>query len=748
VLSRVNAGVRRGLTAALHGARGAVGTMSNRAAHWHQVAKGVGSRLFALISWLANAAGAVPISLFALIASLAYAAWIAGDLPDGFKWSEAMIGAGGIVGTIFALVLTLVVVPLQRAAEATPSALRLYTHDVAVLALGAITVTLILLGTWDKPPLRPWLPALVTALGLGLSVDIVRFLQRRTVSLLDPSNAPFAIAEAVMREARSLDRRWAKAARIERVANRALDRGERGSKLHDIITDLDSKIRASIVDLAHIAGSALDRQEPRTAKAAVSAISGIARGYAELRRCNELQAATFSSEQQHPWRADGEIKHTFRAICEGLLEINQLSVKENQRPVCRSAAEELGKILQILLPEINKDQDARGDYVTTLRLRPSALAFDALSALRECLGKLLPLGFTGAAEAATDAMRSVLNRPTMFSTKTEIERPIVDALKQVALDAYLQAHTSLADRAVKILVDFAAGVAGSDSINRDLRLSEMLAIIAETTASGLDARKGSGAAFPAYPTDYPNGGVGGIPEVAAFQLMAPYGWPEDPRRGVRELKLLKITEVVTQHLRAAAEISAARPGQPLHAGLFLAAAEAARTVAQVATHSRPSWDERYEACGNALAKLLSTVAGEDASPPAGWVSNISLALVADSLGFACVYWLKTQRPKTAKPYAAMLGRLMVMGADPADYYLDTSIAYVAGLCAVAVAKTIPDCDLASDIQREIAVDALPPEAKEACASGERDFTKYLKGEQSDSSSPIRDLLEEVRRIVQ
>jgi hypothetical protein len=139
---------------------------------------------------------------FASIVSLVFGGLILLFLPLSTveNGGNFHFGCAAVIGGSIALVLSLSIIPAQKAAEAFSTAiLKLYAKDKALLAIFGIlstsTMLSLYLGIHATGTVEASAPIAVQFLLLGASFDALRFFYRRALDLLDPSTA-VALVEA------------------------------------------------------------------------------------------------------------------------------------------------------------------------------------------------------------------------------------------------------------------------------------------------------------------------------------------------------------------------------------------------------------------------------------------------------------------------------------------------------------------------------------------------------------------------
>ena len=117
------------------------------------------------------------------------------SVADEFESVETVLTAlGATYATILALVLTLSIIPIQRAGEAwSASILRLYRHDwvtyTTFMLLGLFCVTSFLLAVRGLGPMPVNVVLAASFTLLGISLDLLRWYHGHVCLLLDPEHA-------------------------------------------------------------------------------------------------------------------------------------------------------------------------------------------------------------------------------------------------------------------------------------------------------------------------------------------------------------------------------------------------------------------------------------------------------------------------------------------------------------------------------------------------------------------------------
>jgi hypothetical protein len=276
--------------------------------------------------WIATAAGLLLAGLFAI------------TLPDALLTSATLevsevhlhLASAGIIGTALALVLSLSIVPAQKAADVFSSAiLKLYARDQTTLwvfaLLSCATLVSLLLGTgWTFS-----LSARYTLAGqfvlLGASLDALRAFYSRTLNLLDPATALSLVSIECSRYIRRTRDGIERLVRINRLASgddansAAFRYGCYGR------SSLSKALNAWTTQLEEFAHKGIARRDTQAVNAIVRTMAEIGKNYAEARRDSMLLLPDFSG-----------------GIPIGVSDINQVldPIYGNIHAICENAAKQ------------------------------------------------------------------------------------------------------------------------------------------------------------------------------------------------------------------------------------------------------------------------------------------------------------------------------------------------------------------------------------------------------------------------
>lgn len=233
---------------------------------------------------------------YATLISIAIAVTLLLFLPDigpdtdNLKISEVHLASAAIIGTALALVMTLSVIPAQKAADSFSSAiLRLYARDISTIlvfaTLAVMVVASLLLGLgWDIGLTVPAALALQFVV-LGLALDALRMFYARTLDLLVPATALNMVRKSCAALIKNTKRAVDKAARIDQLSDVKNTTDERVRKWAIFrLSSITAQLNTWTSQLEEFAYKTVLRSDIQAARGVIQTLRGIGMDYAESRR--------------------------------------------------------------------------------------------------------------------------------------------------------------------------------------------------------------------------------------------------------------------------------------------------------------------------------------------------------------------------------------------------------------------------------------------------------------------------------
>jgi hypothetical protein len=278
------------------------------------------------IQWLATVIGLLAATLFTL----------AGPAPGDVKnAAEVHLACAGIIGGALALILSLSIIPAQKAAEAFSAAiLKLYARDQTLLLvfalLSASAMASVLLGS-DWTIGMPVTCALaVQFVLLGLSFDGLRFFYRKTLDLLVPATAVGLVLAECRRSTEKVRRSVDRGVRIMQLAGNSPDSQTVTGAVFYAQSQIALTLRSWIAQLDEFAHKAIARGDTQAVNGIVTAMQTIGTQYADARRTSLVLLPDWNN-----------------LFAGGTSDISKVlnPISESIRVICQHAAKEANELI-------------------------------------------------------------------------------------------------------------------------------------------------------------------------------------------------------------------------------------------------------------------------------------------------------------------------------------------------------------------------------------------------------------------
>lgn len=258
------------------------------------------------------------------------------------------VASGGLIGTMLALVFSLSIIPVQRAAESfTPSVLRLYSKDrvtqtiFVILAIFCLVSFIMAAGGFVGLEARSLVPVQIFVIAAAL--DLLRWHHRRITRLLHPSEAVSLLSDKIKR---NIDLVQQKVSHLARTYRRSLHKEE---KIPPSQRDLESDLYACsrhhlslnelLGELAEAALRAVSRQETYTAQLVVSTMSETVCYYLDRRKDNLVLRLT-----EVPLIFGSDVDLVLKPTLEHFKDINRDAVARKAETISIRVVKAIGRI--------------------------------------------------------------------------------------------------------------------------------------------------------------------------------------------------------------------------------------------------------------------------------------------------------------------------------------------------------------------------------------------------------------------
>lgn len=387
--------------------------------------------------------------MIASIAALLLAVLFAYTLPvtvlstGSLKISEVHLACAGIIGTALALVLTLSIVPAQKAADVFSTAiLKLYARDrqiTLVFSLLSCAVLLsILLGTAWNFAFSPRYTLAVQLMLLGISLDALRGFYIRTLNLLDPATALRLVKEECERYITRTKRTTERVLRIQKMATPDAKDAVVRYSLH-AQSALRNALSIWVGHLEEFAHKAVSRRDTQAASTVIDTLRVIGESYSEFRRDSIILLPDFSGGIP---LGVSDISNVLNPISESIKVVCEDAAKESNELIVRSCLRALSDMAGHAMTMVH---DAEG-------YRTAPLAFAAVYYLEAATKSAVPAGMQDALLAAVEGTKKVFAQISKDVRTREAESEALDLLFSIAVAGYGRQSMVPAYRAVETML--------------------------------------------------------------------------------------------------------------------------------------------------------------------------------------------------------------------------------------------------------------------------------------------------------
>jgi len=395
----------------------------------------------------ATATGTVVITMIAVMAGAAVfyfpAARAALDAYQGVD--TVLIALGATFGTILALVLTLSIIPVQRAADVwSPSIIRLYRRDklthFTFIILGIFCVANFLLSVTGLVGISSSVVLVTAIVVLGLSLDLLRWYHRHICQLLDPAYA----VETVTKYARqSIDRIQKSAIHVAKIQYRALT-SEQQKEVN--VSDIESivypqmpgyprSINYWIHDIGEIASKGAARGEKYLASAAILSIREIVIYFVSARKDNLI---LYPSPDALFLASESDIKVVINQAYEVLQDINRIAVGNGDE----STSLRISEAFQGIAVHF-ENMPARN-----IRPNTSPLAAQPIAYMMSCVKYAQEKGLDEIPFQSAEILAKISLAAPKDITLTDVHIPVIDGIQRISINFYVKRDAVFAEHVV------------------------------------------------------------------------------------------------------------------------------------------------------------------------------------------------------------------------------------------------------------------------------------------------------------
>jgi hypothetical protein len=353
-----------------------------------------------------------------------------------WKASEVNLTAAQIIGAALALVLSLSIIPAQRAAELFSMAvLRLYARDRALLGafviLVATTMLSLLLGSNWLADFDPRASIALQFLLMGASFDALRWFYVRTLDLLAPQSA----IELVIRECNAqIMQANATANRLLRIDDAAKESPQSRNWIRATViarTGVPHSLRYWTSQLEEFAHRFIARKDTSAVDGIVAALVDIGIRYVEVRRTSvilQLDADNLFAGRQ------SDIEDVLNPIYDSIQLIIRDAIGSSNERIVRNAISQQGALARLAAGVASTDSSG---------LRTAPLAFAAAYYLDKSVREAEKASMIDAVLVGIEGLQTLLLARNVDVPTNEMESQVRESLFELAAASYRQSDSHI-----------------------------------------------------------------------------------------------------------------------------------------------------------------------------------------------------------------------------------------------------------------------------------------------------------------
>jgi death-on-curing family protein len=351
--------------------------------------------------------------------------------PTELKTSEVHLTCAQVIGAALALILSLSIIPAQRAAEAfSPAILRLYAQDHglvgAFLILSLATTGSVLLGTNFFPRMDPRLSIGIQFLLLGVSFDALRMFHGWALDLLIPQTAIQLVIRKCTKLLNTVSGSVGKLARLQALSIGESAPTDASRAILFSASQVSTPLRFWIGQLDEIAHKLIARRDTTAANDIVTAMGWIGTQYSEARRNSLILVPDFDN-----LFAGGvsDINEVLNPIYESVRVICEDAAKSSNEIVVRHCVQIVASMTTHAMTMIHSSDD---------RWRKAPLAFSPCYWLGLCTTVAIKWNMGDAALAAVRGFQTILLNQKKDVDTTDLEAQSLESLLMLAKASYIK----------------------------------------------------------------------------------------------------------------------------------------------------------------------------------------------------------------------------------------------------------------------------------------------------------------------
>jgi hypothetical protein len=476
----------------------------------------------------------------------------------GTEFSSIFLAAGGMVGTILALVFSLSIIAVQRAAEAfSPSIAWLYRDDartqLVFCTLASFCMLSFIMGAGAIAGLSDATLLPIQLLLVGITFDLLRWHYRGLAQLLLPSEAIRRLVGVIRRQ---VGKTQSMVERRARAWLRALPEDQQGAvSARQLEAGVYARLPNHAIqlttwagELAEAATKAIAREESHAARLAIWGLAEAATCYVTARRGNLTLGPSPSLLGTAMGMASSDADAVLKPVYERLKDISRRAVTQGAETTCLDVVDAFGRIVSTVS---TLDSPA---FAVAHGGRRAPISWLPLGYLKDCALSAQRRGLHDVALRSAATVTTVLHATPITVPLMDVFRDGVEGLRELAAQSLAMQQSALANEVLRSML-----AAMHDALARgNAQVVEMvhvtlgevrtLAPLALASAATTGATSLGMPLSPAYDLAFPHS-VGRLVVASAERVLSTY--PKDGPGESRRFDL--ISETVSRHLRSVAD---------------------------------------------------------------------------------------------------------------------------------------------------------------------------------------------------
>ena len=386
--------------------------------------------------WLATMAGLFLAAVFIVT--------LPQNMLASLKVSEVHLASAGIIGTALALVLSLSIVPAQKAADVFSSAiLRLYARDRTTVGvftlLSCAALISLLFGTGWTLSVSPRYSLAGQLVLLGLSLDALRVFYNRALNLLEPATALSLVSRECERHLRRISNEIERLVRVQQIMSAGGGDGAITRYALHSRSNLSAALNEWTTQLEEFAHKGIARRDTQAVTAIVRTMAHIGEKYSDVRRDSIFLLPDFSGGMPI---GVSDIGTVLDPIYESIKRICEDAAKQSNESVVQGCFETLGNMAVHAMTMVH-----------TSDLRCTApLAFSPVFYIGLCAKAAIPVGMEDALLTSIEGTRKVFAKISTDTDTRSAEAQALDVLFTIAVSSYQRQASASCFRSVEMML--------------------------------------------------------------------------------------------------------------------------------------------------------------------------------------------------------------------------------------------------------------------------------------------------------